>query len=195
MLFGDVNPAGKLPLTFPQSDDQIPLATPAQYPGIDGAAHYTEGLFVGYRRYDQFGIEPQYPFGYGLSYTTFAYDNLQLNADAIAPNEHLTASIAITNTGQRAGQEVVQLYLRDAVSSVERPPKELKGFARVMLAPGETKTATLTIDQTALAYWDDGRHAWVAEAGEFEVLVGTSSRDIRARARFHLTEAAVVGSP
>jgi len=126
-------------------------------------------------------------------YTSFAYDRLRLSADAIAPDDQLTISVEVTNTGERVGQEVVQVYVRDPEARVARPAKELKGFAKVELAPGETKTVTLTLDRRSLAYWDDARHAWVAEAGAFEVAVGSSSLDIRARAGFQLTKTAVFG--
>jgi beta-glucosidase len=187
VLFGDVNPSGKLPITFPRSESQVPVAHPGQQ-ASDPSTVYSEGIFVGYRAYDEHGLAPLFPFGYGLSYTTFAYDNLQLSADTVAAGERLTVSIDITNTGQRAGQEVVQLYVHDVTASVPRPPKELKGFAKVALAPRQTKTVTFTLDRTSLAYWDEVKHAWVAEAGAFEALIGSSSRDIRARAAFHLTE-------
>jgi beta-glucosidase len=140
-------------------------------------------------------VAPLFPFGFGLSYTSFAYANLRLSADTIAPGERLTVSVDVSNTGQRAGQEAVQLYVRDPAARVARPEKELKGFAKVALEPGETKTVTLTLDQAALAFWDDARHAWVAEAGVFEALVGSSSQDIRARAEFSLSSTAVFGGP
>jgi beta-glucosidase len=193
VLFGDVNPSGKLPQTFPKRLEDNPAYI--NYPGENGRVRYGEGLFVGYRYYEKKQVEPLFPFGFGLSYTTFRYDNLRLSADAIAPDERLTVSVDVTNTGQRAGQEVVQLYVRDVASNLSRPPKELKGFAKVTLAPGETKTATLTIDRESLAYWDDARHAWVAEADEFEVLVGSSSQDIRAQAMFRLTDTVTFGGP
>jgi len=150
---------------------------------------------VGYRYYDKKKVEPLFPFGFGLSYTSFAYDNLRLSADAIAPDERLTVSVDVTNTGPRAGQEIVQMYVQDVASRLARPPKELKGFAKVALGPGDTTTVTLTIDKQALAYWDDARQAWVAEAGEFAALVGSSSQDIRARATCRLAETAVFGGP
>jgi beta-glucosidase len=156
---------------------------------------YGEGIFVGYRYYEKKRVAPLFPFGFGLSYTSFAYANLCLSADTIAPGERLNVSVDVTNTGQRAGQEIVQLYVRDVAARVARPEKELKGFAKVALEPGETKTVTLTLDQAALAFWDDARHAWVAEAGAFEALVGSSSQDIRARAEFRLSSTAVFGGP
>lgn len=191
VLFGDANPSGKLPQTFPRRLEDNPAYI--NYPGENGRVRYGEGLFVGYRYYEKKQVAPLFPFGFGLSYTSFAYDNLRLSASAIAPDDRLTVSVDVTNTGQRIGKEIVQLYVRDVAASLSRPAKELKGFVKVALEPGETTTATLTLDREALAYWDDGRHAWVAEAGEFEALIGSSSQDIRARATFRLTETAVFG--
>ncbi len=187
VLFGNVNPSGKLPLTFPRSESQVPVANPVHQAHEKDIVH-GEGVFVGYRAYDQHGLAPLFPFGHGLSYTTFAYDNLWLSADTLVAGQQLTVSVDVTNTGRRAGQEVVQLYVRDLAASVVRPPKELKDFAKISLAPGETTTVSLTIDWASLAYWDVMQHAWVAEEGTFEVLIGSSSRDIRARAEFQLTE-------
>jgi beta-glucosidase len=189
VLFGEVNPSGKLPQSFPVRLEDNPAYI--NYPGENGRVRYGEGIFVGYRYYEQKKVEPLFPFGFGLSYTSFAYANLRLSAETIAPDERLTVSVDVTNTGQRAGQEIVQLYVHDIVSRLSRPPKELKDFAKVALAPGETKTVTLTLDRQALAYWDDAQQSWVAEAGEFEVLVGSSSQDIRARVKFHLTDTTV----
>jgi beta-glucosidase len=191
ILFGDVNPSGKLPITFPRSEEQVPVANPCQQ-AAELTTAYSEGVFVGYRAYDQHGLDPLFPFGHGLSYTTFTYGNLRLSADVITPDERLTVSIDLANTGPRAGQEVVQLYVRDLEASAPRPPKELKGFAKVALAPGETKTVTLSVDCAALAYWSEARRAWLAEAGQFEVLLGSSARDIRARAEFRLAETIVI---
>jgi beta-glucosidase len=189
VLFGQVNPGGKLPQTFPRRLEDHPRF--GNYPGENGLVRYAEGIFMGYRHYDQEQIDPLFPFGYGLSYTTFTYANLRLSTDTIRPEQRLTVSLDVTNTGQRTGQEVVQLYVRDVTASVARPPKELKGFAKVALAPGETRQVTLSLDRAALAFWDEGQHAWVAEAGTFEVFVGSSSRDIRARAAFDLTETTI----
>jgi len=189
VLFGAVNPAGKLPQTFPHRLEDNPAFI--NYPGENGKVRYGEGIFVGYRYYDKKHIVPLFPFGFGLSYTTFAYRNLQLSADTIAPDDQLTVTVDVTNTGERAGQEIVQLYVRDLAPSLSRPEKELKSFAKVELAPGETKTVALTLDRKALAYWDDRQQAWVAEAGEFEALVGSSAQDIHARATFRLTDTVV----
>lgn len=193
VLFGDVNPSGKLPQTFPVRLEDNPAYI--NYPGENGRVRYGEGIFVGYRYYEKKKVAPLFPFGFGLSYTTFRYDNLRLSADVVAPDDRLAVQIDITNTGQVAGQEVVQLYVRDIAARLARPEKELKGFAKVVLQPGETKTVTLHLDREALAYWDDAQHAWVAEAGEFEVLVGSSSQDIRARAVFRLSDTVAFGGP
>ncbi len=142
---------------------------------------------MGYRYYEKKRIAPLFPFGFGLSYTTFDYSPLRLSTREIGPDDVLHVSLDITNTGARAGKEVVQLYVRDVASSLQRPAKELKGFAKVQLEPGERKTVTLPIAFDALAYYDDLERAWIAEAGKFEILVGSSSQDIRATATFTLT--------
>ena len=184
VLTGRVNPSGRLPQTFPLRLEDNPAYV--NYPGENGHVLYGEGLFVGYRYYDKKGVAPLFPFGYGLSYTTFAWDNLRLSSDTLAPGETLTVGIDVTNTGERAGADVVQLYVGDPQAALARPEKELKGFVRVILEPGERRTVSLPLDMRALAYYDDAKAAWVAEAGVFEVLVGASSADIRARAQFTL---------
>jgi beta-glucosidase len=193
VLFGDTNPSGKLSQTFPVRLEDNPAYI--NYPGENGKVYYGEGLFVGYRYYEKKKVAPLFPFGFGLSYTTFDYDALRLSAQEIGPDDTLQVSVDVTNTGQRAGQEIVQLYVRDIASRLHRPNKELKAFAKVQLEPGERKTVTLTLNRDALAYYDDQPHAWVAEAGEFEVLVGASSQDIRATATFTLTETSQFGGP
>jgi len=157
------------------------------FPGENGKVYYGEGLFVGYRYYDKKKIAPQFPFGFGLSYTTFDYSSLSLSSQQLGPDDTLQVSIDITNTGQRTGKEIVQVYIRDPQSSLQRPEKELKAFAKVQLEPGERKTVTLSIARDALAYYDDLAGLWVAEAGEFELLVGASAQDIRATSTFALT--------
>ncbi len=193
VLFGDVNPSGKLPQTFPVRLEDNPAYI--NYPGENGRVRYGEGIFVGYRYYEKKKIAPLFPFGFGLSYTTFRYDNLRLSADVIGPDDQITVRVDITNTGQIAGQEVVQLYVRDIAARLTRPEKELKGFAKVALQPGETTTVTFVLDRDALAYWDDSQHAWVAEAGTFEVQVGSSSQDIRVCAAFRLSDTTTFGGP
>ncbi len=185
VLFGDTNPSGKLPQTFPVRLEDNPAYL--DFPGENGKVYYGEGLFVGYRYYEKKKVAPLFPFGFGLSYTTFAYSSLSLSAQQIGPDDLLQVSVDITNTGQRAGKEIVQVYVRDEQASLGRPEKELKAFAKVQLEPGERKTVTLSLARDALAYYDDLTHEWVAEAGEFEVFVGASSQDIRARATFTLT--------
>jgi beta-glucosidase len=184
VLFGDVNPSGKLSQTWPARLEDNPAFI--NYPGENGRVVYGEGLFVGYRYYDVKKIEPRFPFGYGLSYSTFEYGNLRLDRAEYARGEAITVSVDVTNTGSRAGQEVVQLYVRDVESRLVRPEKELKAFAKVALEPGETQSVTLTLDERATSFYDDAQAQWVAEAGEFEVLVGASSRDIRCTGVFTL---------
>lgn len=185
VLFGDITPSGKLPQTFPVRVEDNPAYI--NFPGENGEVRYGEGLFVGYRYYEKKRIAPRFPFGFGLSYTTFDYKALQLSAHEIGPDDTLELSVDVTNTGQRAGKEIVQVYVRDVASRLHRPNKELKAFAKVYLEPGERKTVSLALGRDALAYYDDLAHAWVAEAGEFEVLVGSSSQDIRTRDTFTLT--------
>ncbi len=193
VLFGDVNPSGKLPTTFPKRLEDNPAYI--NYPGERGQVFYGEGIFVGYRYYDKKKIEPLFPFGHGLSYTTFAYSNLRI--DPAEASEEVRISVDVQNTGSRAGKEVVQLYVRDVEASVLRPEKELRGFQKVALEPGEAKTVTFTLDARALAFYDPQQKAWVTEAGEFEVLVGSSSRDIRLQGSFTWKETTTqpVGGP
>lgn len=186
VLFGDVNPSGRLPQTFPKRIEDNP-AFP-NYPGNDGTVRYEEGVMVGYRHYDARRIEPLFPFGHGLSYTTFAYSNLRLSADDLQPGGELTVSVDVANRGARAGGEVVQVYVRDEEACLERPPKELKAFARIELRPGETRRVELRLGMRAFAYFDPQRAAWTAEAGRFEVQVGSSSRAIHLRAPVRLSD-------
>ena len=183
VLFGDVNPSGKLPMTFPKRFEDNP--TFSHYPGKNGRVEYTEGIFVGYRHYDIRNVEPLFPFGHGLSYTTFRYEGLQVPSEMKA-GEPFRITVDVTNTGKRAGKEVVQLYIRDVVSSLERPLKELKGFQKVALKEGEKKSLAFDIGLEDLSFYDPEKRRWIAEAGEFEVMAGSSSRDIRQRARFTL---------
>jgi beta-glucosidase len=185
VLFGDVNPSGRLPQTFPVRLEDNPAF--GNYPGENGRVRYKEGIFVGYRHYDVRQIEPLFPFGHGLSYTTFGYSNLRLSPGDLAPGDELTVTVDVTNRGARPGQEVVQLYVRDEEARLERPPKELKAFAKVDLQPGETRTVELRLGMRAFAGFDPGRLAWIAEAGRFEVLLGSSSRAIHLRAPVRLT--------
>ena len=185
ILFGDVNPSGKLPDTLAVSRDDYPDV--GNYPGAKHQVNYAEGIYVGYRHFDQAGIAPLFPFGYGLSYTTFGYANLKLSGSELAPNGSVTASVDITNAGKRAGAEVVELYIHDLKPQVDKPVRELKGFTKVALQPGEMKTVTFTLQPRALAYFDTPGHQWKADAGAYEVQVGASSRDIRQQAVLHLS--------
>jgi len=184
ILLGQVNPSGKLPVTFPRRLADNPTFT--NYPGAKEVL-YGEGIFVGYRYYDARDVEPLFPFGFGLSYTTFACSDLWVPQEVKA-GEPLEVAVTVKNTGDRAGKEVVQLYVHDKASTLVRPPQELKGFKKVFLEPGASTVVNLVLDQRALSFYDPDREQWVAEPGEFEVLVGSSSRDIRARATFNLVE-------
>lgn len=185
VLFGDVVPSGKLPQTFPVRVEDNPAYL--NFPGENGKVYYGEGLFVGYRYYEKKQVAPLFPFGFGLSYTTFKYSQLRLSAQELNPDGTMQVSVDVTNTGPLAGKEVVQLYVRDEQARLQRPEKELKAFAKVALEPGERQTVQFSIAREALAYFDDKEHAWIVEAGEFEVLVGASSQDIRTAATFRLT--------
>ena len=184
VLLGKVNPSGKLPVTFPVRLEDSPAFINAAFPG-SREVNYGEGIFVGYRYYDKKGVTPLFPFGHGLSYTSFAYSDLKV-AKKVNAGQPVEVSLVVTNTGKVAGKEVVQLYVSDAKSSLPRPPKELKGFAKVDLKPGEVGTVTFSLDERALAFYDPHKKKWVAEQGVFEVLVGSSSRDIRLKAKFEL---------
>ena len=193
VLTGDVNPSGKLPFTFPASLQDVGAHKLGEYPGTprnDGSPivdqKYNEGIFVGYRWVDKEKTKPLFSFGHGLSYTTFAYGKAIADKKVMGQDETLTITLPVTNTGSREGSEVIQLYISDLQSSLPRPVKELKGFSKVKLAPGETREVTFTIGKEALSFFDDTRHEWVTEPGKFEALVGASSTDIRNRVAFEL---------
>ena len=176
LLFGDVNPSGKLAETFPM--DLCHNPSYVNFPGEGDKVEYKEGLFVGYRYYDTNHIEPLFPFGFGLSYTTFEYSNLLINKKEIKDNETVEVSVSVKNTGELPGQEIVQLYVKDVASSVIRPEKELKGFEKVELRPGEEKTITFTLEKRAFAYYNVDLADWHVESGEFDILIGKSSKEI-----------------
>lgn len=193
VLTGDVNPSGKLPFTFPASLQDVGAHKLGEYPGTprsDGSPivdqKYNEGIFVGYRWADKEKTKPLFSFGHGLSYTTFAYGKAVADKKVMGQDETLTITLPVTNTGSREGSEVIQLYISDLKSSLPRPVKELKGFSKIKLAPGETREVTFTIGKEALSFFDDTRHEWVTEPGKFEALVGASSTDIRNRVAFEL---------
>ena len=184
VLFGDVNPSGKLPTTFPIRLEDNPAYI--NYPGENGKVRYGEGIFVGYRYYDKKKLATQFPFGHGLSYTHFDYSNLRLSSDETTAEQGLDVALEVTNKGKRAGKEIVQLYVRDVKSSLVRPEKELKAFAKIDLAPRETKTINFHLDREAFWFFDPAENGWVIEPGEMEILIGASSLDIRLRETFTL---------
>jgi beta-glucosidase len=192
VLTGKVNPSGRLPFSVPFKYEDGPIKTERQYPGIkeEGSrfwqTHYDEGVYVGYRWYDTKQVPVQFPFGHGLSYTTFEYSNAKASKSTMKADGKITVSVQVKNTGDRPGAEVVQLYIADPHASVDRPAKELKGFEKVWLNPGESKKVSFTIDASALSYYDMSRSAWYAEPGEFQALLGSTSSDIRANVTFTL---------
>jgi beta-glucosidase len=184
VLFGDVNPSGKLPLTFPRRLADLPANTPEQYPGTNKVVHYSEGVFVGYRHFDAENIEPLFPFGYGLSYTTFAYKNLSIGSNKLSassqPGGTVAISFDIANTGKVSGQEVAQVYVGiPSTSAIPQPPMQLKGFEKAALRPGQTRRIRLTLDARSFSYWDINAHDWKIQPGTYRIMVGSSSRNIQ----------------
>lgn len=187
VLAGEVNPSGKLPFTFPVRLEDNPAIALDAYPGDGKQVEYKEGIFVGYRWNDRERIKPLFCFGHGLSYTTFEYGKVTAEGRQMGPDGTITVSVPVKNTGSRAGAEIVQLYVSDLKSSLPRPVKELKGFRKITLQPGQEQMVSFTIDRKALSFYDDTKQDWVAEPGTFEVLVGASACDIRGKAAFELT--------
>ncbi len=185
ILMGDVNPSGKLPFTFPIKLDDVAAHKLGEYPGKEDVT-YHEGIFVGYRWADKEKIRPLFPFGHGLSYTTFEYGKVVADKKEMTDSEQITISVKVKNTGSRDGAEIVQLYISDLKSSLPRPVKELKGFEKVFLKAGEEKSISFTIDKTALSFFDDTKHAWIAEDGIFEAIIGASATDIKSKVSFKL---------
>lgn len=185
VVFGAVNPSGKLPFTFPVRLEDNGAHALGEYPGSD-KVKYNESIFVGYRWHDKEQLKPLFAFGHGLSYTAFAVGNVKADRTTLAPNGSIRISADVTNTGDRAGAEVVQLYIGDEQSSLPRPVKELKGFQKVSLNPGQTRTVTFEITPGMLHYYDDAKGAWVAEPGAFTAYVGAASDDIRGTVEFEL---------
>lgn len=191
VLVGDVNPSGKLPFTFPEKLEDVGAHQLGDYPGRqreDGIfdEKYNESIFVGYRWTDKQKIRPLFPFGHGLSYTTFAYGKATVNKKVMKIDEQIVITVPITNTGKRIGSEIVQLYISDLKSSSPRPVKELKGFSKIQLAPGETQEVTFLVDKQALSFFNDSRHEWVAEPGKFEAQIAASATDIKSKVTFEL---------
>ena len=183
ILYGKVNPSGKLAETMP-----LKLSDNPSYLNFGGGekVEYREGVFVGYRYYDTKEMDVAYPFGYGLSYTTFAYSNLNISNGNPTEKDTISVSVDVTNTGNMAGKEVVQLYVKDCTNSTIRPEKELKGFEKVTLEPGETKTVTMELDKRSFAWYNTDLHDWFAANGEYKLLIGASSRDIRLEGKIQL---------
>ncbi len=177
ILFGNVNPSGKLPDTLAAKRSDYPDF--ANFPGTNHQERYAEDIYVGYRHFDKANVAPLFPFGYGLSYTTFKYRNLNLSSGTLNPDGSVTIRVDVTNTGKRAGEEVAQLYVHDVKPVIDRPVRELKGFAKIELKSGETKTVQFIIHPRDLAYFDMPGHQWKANAGDYEIQIGASSRDIK----------------
>ncbi|PGT19527.1 glycoside hydrolase family 3 C-terminal domain-containing protein [Bacillus cereus] len=193
LLFGDANPSGKLAETFPKvlSDNPSYL----NFPGEGDKVEYKEGVFVGYRYYDTKNIEPLFPFGFGLSYTNFEYSNLSINKKEIKDIETVSVSVNVKNIGSTAGKEIVQLYIKDVESTMIRPEKELKGFEKVELQPGEEKTVSFTLNKRSFAYYNVELKDWHVETGEFEILVGKSSREIILHDSIYVQSTAIIRKP
>ena len=198
VLCGDANPSGKLPFTWPASLNDVGAHALKTYPGTwrkAGGAEtegniideeYKEGIYVGYRWADAHKTHPTFAFGHGLSYTTFSISNLRLSKSSMTADDSLRVTVTVKNTGKRAGAEIVQLYIHDDKSSVDRPYKELKGFAKVSLQPGETKDVTMTIGKDALSFYDEAAGAWKAEPGTFTAFVGDASDNLKLSKQFRL---------
>ena len=190
VIFGKVNPSGKLPFTFPVALEHVAAHAIGEYPGIKRNdediwdEHYNEGILVGYRWHDTKKIPPLFAFGHGLSYTTFELGKVKADKEAITGEDKVTFTVPVTNTGKLEGAEVIQLYLSDPKCSVKRPVKELKGFSKVFLQPGETKNVSFEIGKDDLSYFDAGNHKWTVEPGEFKVHIGAASDDIRSSTTF-----------
>jgi beta-glucosidase len=177
VLFGDTDPSGHLPVTFPKSLSDVPASTAAQWPGTGNQVQYSEGLDVGYRWYQDKGITPLFPFGYGLSYTTFGFSNLTVTPDHTTSRGAVTVQADVTNTGGRYGADVVQVYAGDP-SAAGEPPRQLKGFRKVALAPGQTKQVSFQLSPSAFAYWDNAANAWAVADGSYRIMVGDSSANL-----------------
>jgi beta-glucosidase len=180
VLFGKASPSGKLPTTFPKRLEDCPAVGPERWGGVDGKVRYDEGVFVGYRHYEKNQVEPLWPFGHGLSYTNFVYGDARIDKTVLEEAEDgLTVSVVITNTGTVAGSDIVQAYVRDVEASLPRPEKELQAFAKVHIEPYQSETVRLRLDKYSVGFYDTKAGSWVAEKGDFEVLIGASSVDIR----------------
>ena len=177
ILFGKVDPSGKLPVTFPVGLADVPASTPAQWPGVGGTVQYSEGLLVGYRWYDAKGIAPLFPFGFGLSYTTFSFSDLSVTPATLASGGTATVTADLTNTGAVSGADTVQAYVGDPASAGE-PPEQLKGFDKVTLAPGQTAKVSIPLGPQSFSVWDSTDQAWEEEPGQYRIMVGDSSANL-----------------
>lgn len=186
VLFGKTNPSGKLPFTFPARLEDNAAHAMGAYPGDGKTVEYKEGIWVGYRWTEKEKIQPLFAFGHGLSYTTFKYGKISLSKEVMNESDQLVVTIPVTNTGSCEGAETVQLYINDQKASLPRPVKELKGFRKVRLTPGETCNVSFVVDKESLSYYDPVKHGWVAEPGKFQALVGSASDDIKAKVIFEL---------
>lgn len=191
VLFGDVNPSGKLPCTFPKRLEDSPAHALNAYPGANGTVQYKEGLLVGYRYFDTKEVEPLFPFGHGLSYTRFDYSRLKVEKGTDATKPLATVEFSLSNTGERAGAEVAQVYIHQAHPTLPRPFKELKGFSKIFLKPRETRTVSIPLNRSAFAYYDPKQSGWVVEKGEYQVSIGSSSRDIRLTGKLILDQSSL----
>ena len=193
VLFGDVEPGGRLPMTFGASREDYPASEQQAYPGVAGRAEYTEGVFVGYRYFDDRGNEPLFPFGHGLSYTEFSHSDLRVTPPRTDPESPVRVGVTVENTGDRTGKEVVQGYVGERQPCVPRPPRELRAFEKVSLDPGEQRRVRLRLDRDDFSYYDEERQQWRVEPGLFTVSVGSSSRDLRATETVEITEETTYG--
>ena len=178
VLFGEVNPSGHLPFTFHTRLQDYAAHSIGEYPGNGVDVRYNEGIFIGYRWADKQNIKTLFPFGHGLSYTTFEITEPQISKKSLKQGGEIRLKVEVRNTGERAGAEVVQLYISDKDSSLPRPVKELKGFKKVYLAPGESSTVEFVISEEELKFFDDQQHKWIAEQGEFTAHIATSAEEI-----------------
>ncbi|RLD75615.1 MAG: beta-glucosidase, partial [Bacteroidetes bacterium] len=193
IIKGTINPSGKLPDSFPMIYEDVPSSK--SFPGIPANdpvnSFYEEGIYVGYRYYDSFNVPTAYEFGYGMSYTKFDYSNLKLSSNSFSSKIKVT--VTVKNTGKVVGKEIVQLYLKAPSAEIEKPEKELKGFAKTkLLKPGESQQLSFNLDKRSLASFWSGISSWVADKGDYEVRIGASSKDIRLKATFHLSEKIIV---
>ena len=177
VILGNYNPSGKLPITFPKRWEDC--SAYKSYKAKDSVSEYSDGIFVGYRHFDAGNIEPLYPFGYGLSYTNFAYKDLKVQGLKKDNNEYYKVSFTLENTGKLNGTEIAQLYVGAVDSKIERAPKELKAFRNISLKAGETAKIEINIDKNAFSYYDTAKKEWTTDPGKYEILIGSSSRDIR----------------